>query len=112
MLYVRRSDETVSVAENGRTLATADSVKLPVSVVIVDNMDETPPNPRHPLHKSFTKVVESHSDLHLLVRLVVILCTKQHHLNTQTKCSLITFKSPYIAIKSIRQLKSTRHVRI
>lgn len=82
---VRRSDETVSVAQNCRTLATSDRVKLPMSVVIVDNVDETPPDPRHPLHKPFTKVIVSHCDLHPLVILVVVLCTKQHHLTHKTQ---------------------------
>jgi len=85
VLFVRRSDETVSMAENGRTLATTDRVKLPMSVVIVDNVDETPSDPRHPLHKSFSEMVVSHCDLHLLVIHVVVLCTKQHHLKTEPK---------------------------
>lgn len=64
---VRRSDEAIALTDDGWMLATSDGVHEPVSVVVVDDMNETPPAPRHPLHQSLPEVVESHCYLHPLI---------------------------------------------
>ena len=74
------SDEAVALADDGRVLAAANGVHEPMGVVIVDDVEEAPSAPRHPLHQSLPEVIERHRHLHHLVPLVAIARPKQHHL--------------------------------
>ena len=79
---VGRSDEAVALADDGGVLAAADGVHEPVGVVIIHNVEETPPAPRHPLHQPLSEVVERHRHLHHLVRRVAVARPEQHHLRS------------------------------
>ena len=78
---VWRSDESITLTDNSRTAATTNGIHEPVSVIIVNHMDESPSAPWHPLHQSPAEMVESNCNLHYLVAWEAIACTKQHHLN-------------------------------
>lgn len=78
---VGRCDEAVALADDGGLAATADGVHEPVSVVVVQNVDETPSAPWHPLFQPLSKVVKRHCYLHDLVYNVGVVCSKQHHLH-------------------------------
>ena len=60
-LEVRFGGELI---DNGWMAATTNGIHEPVSVVIVNHMDESPSAPWHPLHQSSTEVVEGNCNLH------------------------------------------------
>lgn len=63
----RWCDEAITLADNGRVFATTNSIHAPVSVVIVNNVEETPSASWHSLYQSLTKMVERNRDLHKLI---------------------------------------------
>lgn len=64
-------------------LATPYGVHQPMCVVIVDNMEESPPASWHPLCQPLAEVVESNCYLHDCITGVTVACTKQHDLYNQ-----------------------------
>jgi hypothetical protein len=46
----RWCDEAITLADNGRVFATTNSIHAPVSVVIVNNVEETPSASWHSLY--------------------------------------------------------------
>jgi hypothetical protein len=57
----------VALADDGWRVAAANGVHEPVRVVVVDNVEEAPAAPWHPLHQAPAEVVEGDGDLHDLV---------------------------------------------
>jgi len=75
---VGRRDVAVPLADDGRRLAAADGVHEPVRVVVVDDVEEPPAAPRHPLHEASAEVVEGDGDLHDLVLGVLVAGAEEH----------------------------------
>lgn len=63
---VIRSDKPVSLAQYRRMLAPTNRVHFPPRVVVVNHVDESPPDTWHPLNQPLPKVVERHRYLHHL----------------------------------------------
>lgn len=59
-----RSCVSVALADDDRMSTTTDSVHVPMGVVVVQDMEEAPSAPGHPLNQSPSKVVERNRDLH------------------------------------------------
>lgn len=81
----RRCNVSVALANNGRVLASTNGVHVPMSVVVVNDMDVPITAPWHSLYQSLAKMVESNCNLHLLVLRVAIACTKKHHLKQDVR---------------------------
>ncbi|GER55938.1 tetratricopeptide repeat protein [Striga asiatica] len=56
--------ESVALANDGRVRATSDCVELPMGVVVVDDMGESPPDTWHPLYAPYSEPVERDRHLH------------------------------------------------
>lgn len=69
---VRRSNEPVALANYGRVLAATNGIHKPMSVVVVDDMEKSPPAPWHPLNQPLPEMVESQSYLHHFILRVTI----------------------------------------
>lgn len=77
------SNESITLTDNGRVATTTNRIHEPVSIVIVNHMNESPSASWHPLHQSPPEVVEGNCDLHYRVTSVAVACTEQHHLCQQ-----------------------------
>lgn len=73
--------EAVALADDGRVSASADGVELPVRVVVVDDVDESPPCPRHALDEPNAESVEGDRHLHDRVLGVGVVRSQEHHLH-------------------------------
>lgn len=51
-----------------------------MGVVIVDDMEETPTAPWHPLDQSNSEQVERNCDLHDCIFRICVMCTQKHHI--------------------------------
>ena len=76
---VWRRYEPIPLAYNRWMLAPTNCIHQPMSIVIINHMEEPPSAPWHSLHQPFTKMVKCHGHLHDGVPLIWITCTKQHH---------------------------------
>lgn len=79
-IAIDRGGVAVPLAVNGRVTASADSIHLPLSEIVVDYVDIAASAPGHPLHQLLAEVVEGDGHLHPGVRQVLIAVTQQHHL--------------------------------
>lgn len=71
-IWIQGGNETIALADDGGVLAPTDGIHEPMSVVIVDHMNEAPPAPRHPLDQPLPKVVERHRYLHACIIRVAV----------------------------------------
>ena len=69
-------------------LASADCVHLPVSVIVVEDVEESPPAPRHSLNQPPAEMIECDSDLHDRVFAAGIMGAEEHHLINFEKNSM------------------------
>lgn len=56
--------ETITLADNGWMRTATNRVHLPMRVVIIDNVEKSPPAPWHPLNQSLPEPIESNCHLH------------------------------------------------
>lgn len=82
-----RSNEPVTLADDGRVHVTTNCIHYPLCVVIVHNMEESKSAPWHSLNQSLPEVVEGERYLHVLVLGVGIFCPEQHRLIGQYNMS-------------------------
>ena len=66
-MKLRWCNEAVTLADNGRMFAATNSIQAPMSVVVVNNMEETPSASWHSLYKPLAKMVECNRDLHKMI---------------------------------------------
>jgi hypothetical protein len=95
------SYEAVALAYNSGVLATSNGIHKPMSVVIVNHMDETPSASWHPLHQTPSEMVECHCDLHYRITLIAVTCAEQHHLHAPISQNSYIYIYIYIYIYSL-----------
>lgn len=63
-IAIGRSSVAVALAVDGGISTTPNGIHLPLSEIVVDDVDVASPAPGHPLDELGTEVIEGYGDLH------------------------------------------------